>query len=219
MFFDPREVGMKPPPFKHTVYNALVVPRPIGWISTHDADGVVNLAPFSFFNALSADPPCVMFCPNGRKPGTEEIKDTLTNVETTKEFVYSMCTYELREPMVATAVHEAAGVDEMAKAGLEAAPCEKAKPPRVAASPIALECTYMQTVQLPDARDGSRQNMVIGQVVGIHIDESVITDGIIDVRKVEPLARLGYLDYARIVPENIFSLSPPGGDDRYEKKG
>ena len=219
MFFDPREVGMKPPPFKHTVYNALVVPRPIGWISTLDADGDANLAPFSFFNALSADPPCVMFCPNGRKPGTEEIKDTLANVETTKEFVYSMCTYELREPMVATAVHEAAGVDEMAKAGLEAALCEKVKPPRVAASPIALECTYMQTVHLPDARDSSRQNMVIGQVVGIHIDESVITDGIIDVRKVEPLARLGYLDYARIVPENVFSLSPPGGDDRYEKKG
>ena len=219
MFFDPREVGMKPPPFKHTVYTALVVPRPIGWISTLDADGDANLAPFSFFNALSADPPCVMFCPNGRKPGTEEIKDTLANVETTKEFVYSMCTYELREPMVATAVHEAAGVDEMAKVGLEAASCEKVKPPRVAASPIALECTYMQTVLLPDARDGSRQNMVIGQVVGIHIDESVITDGIIDVRKVEPLARLGYLDYARIVPENVFSLSPPGGDDRYEKKG
>ena len=116
MFFDPGEVGMKPPPFKHTVYNALVVPRPIGWISTLAADGVANLAPFSFFNALSADPPCVMFCPNGREPGTEEIKDTLANVEKTKEFVYSMCTYELREPMVATAVHEAAGVDEMAKA-------------------------------------------------------------------------------------------------------
>ena len=76
----------------------------------------------------------------------------------------------------------------------------------------------MQTVHLPDARDGSRQNMVIGQVVGIHVDESVITDGIIDVRKVEPLARLGYLDYARIVPENVFSFSPPGGGHRYEKK-
>ena len=167
MFFDPREVGMKPPPFKHTVYNALVVPRPIGWISTLDADGDANLAPFSFFNALSADPPCVMFCPNGRKPGTEEIKDTLANVETTKEFVYSMCTYELREPMVATAVHEAAGVDEMAKAGLEAAPCEKVKPPRVAPR----RRTYMQTVHLPDDRPGSRRH---------HRR-----------RKVEPLARLG----------------------------
>ena len=158
-----------------------------------------------------------MFCPNGRKPGTEEIKDTLANVEKTKEFVYSMCTYELREPMVATAVHEPANVDELTEAGLEAAPCEKVKPPRVMESPIALECTYMQTVHLPNARDGSRQNVVIGQVVGIHIDESVITDGIVDVKKVNPLARLGYLQYAQITAENVFDLSPPGGDHRYKK--
>ena len=218
MFFDPAEVGMKPPPFKHTVYNALVVPRPIGWISTVDEEGIINLAPFSFFNSLSADPPCVMFCPNGRKPGTEEIKDTLANVEKTKEFVYSMCTYELRGPMVSTAVHEPANVDELAEAGLEAAPCERVRPPRVKESPIALECTYMQTVNLPNARDGSRQNVVIGQVVGIHIDESVITDGIVDVKKVNPLARLGYLQYAQITAENVFDLSPPGGDHRYKKK-
>ena len=86
------------------------------------------------------------------------------------------------------------------------------------ASPIALECTYLQTVHLPNARDGSRQNVIIGQVVGIHIDESVITDGIVDIRKCEPLARLGYLQYARITPDNVFDLSPPGGDHRYEKK-
>ena len=218
MFFDPREVGMKPPPFQHSVYNALVVPRPIGWISTIDRNGVVNLAPYSFFNSLSGNPPCVMFCPNGQKPGTKEIKDTLSNVESTKEFVYSMCTYDLREPMVTSALHEPAHVNEMEKAGLEAAPCENVSPPRVKASPIALECKYMQTVRLPDAGDGSRQNLVIGRVVGIHVDKNVITDGIIDIRKVEPLARLGYLDYARILPENIFSLSPPGGDHRYQKK-
>ena len=217
MFFDPRNVGMKPPPFKHTVYNALVVPRPIGWISTLSADGVINLAPFSFFNSLSADPPCVMFCPNGFKPGTTELKDTLVNVEATKEFVYSMCTYALREAMVSTAVHEPASVDEMAKAGLEAAPCQHVKPPRVKNSPIALECRYMQTVHLPGPANGARNNLIIGEVVGIHVDESVIVDGIIDVRKVEPLARLGYLDYARIVPENVFSMSPPGGDHRYGK--
>ena len=120
--------------------------------------------------------------------------------------------------MVATAVHEPANVDELAEAGLEAAPCERVKPPRVKESPIALECTYMQTVHLPNARDGSRQNVVIGQVVGIHIDESVITDGIVDVKKVNPLARLGYLQYAQITAENVFDLSPPGGDHRYQKK-
>lgn len=218
MFFDPAETGMKPAPFKHTVYNALVVPRPIGWISTLDAAGVVNLAPFSFFNSLSADPPCVMFCPNGVKPGTDEPKDTLVNVEATGEFVYSMCTYDLREPMIRTAVHEPAGLDEMAAAGLEPAPCRNVRPPRVKASPIALECKYLQTVKLPGATDNRRANLVIGQVVGVHVDESVIVDGIIDVRKVSPLARLGYLQYARIAPENVFSLSPPGGDERYEKR-
>lgn len=218
MFFDPAEVGLKPPPFKHTVYNALVVPRPIGWISTVSADGLVNLAPFSFFNSLSADPPCVMFCPNGFKPGSREPKDTLTNVEATREFVFSMCTYDLREQMVATAVHEPSGIDEMAKAGLAPAPCEKVRPPRVAVSPIALECRYLQTVHLPATADGSPSNLVIGQVVGIHVAEEVIVDGIIDVRLVDPLARLGYLQYARITPENVFSMSPPGGDHRYERK-
>ncbi|MBT7233703.1 MAG: flavin reductase family protein, partial [Rhodospirillaceae bacterium] len=76
MFFDPRSEGMKPEPFAHSVYNAIVVPRPIGWISTMDIGGVVNLAPFSFFNALTGDPPCVMYCPNGFKPGTKEVKDS-----------------------------------------------------------------------------------------------------------------------------------------------
>ena len=93
MFFNPLEVGMKPPPFKHTVYNALVVPRPIGWISTMSKDGVVNLAPFSFFNALSGDPPCVMYCPNAVKPDTGEKKDSYQNAQDTGEFVFNMCTW------------------------------------------------------------------------------------------------------------------------------
>ena len=218
MFFDPAAVGMKPPPFKHTVYNALVVPRPIGWISTVSPEGVINLAPFSFFNSLSADPPCVMFCPNGVKPGTSERKDSLTNVEATGEFVYNMCTTELGEAMVRTAVHEPASVDEMAAAGLTAVACEKVRPPRVGESPIALECKYLQTVTLPKPARGEQSQMVIGQVVGIHIAEEMIVDGIIDVRKVRPLARLGYLEYASIEPENVFTLRPPGGDHRFDKK-
>ncbi len=218
MYFDPAEVGMKPAPFKHTVYNALVVPRPIGWISTMSSEGVVNLAPFSFFNSLSADPPCVMFCPNGVKPGTTERKDSLVNAETTGEFVYNMCTTELGEAMVRTAVHEPASIDEMAAAGLEAAPCEKVRAPRIKASPIALECKYLQTVTLPKPAHGAQSQMVIGQVVGIHVADAMIVDGIIDVRKVRPLARLGYLDYASIEPENVFSLRPPGGDHRFDRK-
>ncbi|MBO21085.1 MAG: flavin reductase [Rhodospirillaceae bacterium] len=208
MFFNPLEVGMKPDPFKYTVYNALVVPRPIGWISTLSPDGVVNLAPFSFFNALSGDPPCVMYCPNAVKPGTEEKKDSYTNVRDTGEFVFNMCTWGLRNEMVATAEHSPRDADEMAAAGLETAPCINVKPPRVKASPVALECKHLQTIDLPPGKT-SQSHMVIGQVVGIHIDDSVITDGIVDVHKMELIARLGYLDYAKIEAENIISLKRP----------
>ena len=206
MFFETKD-GLKPQPFTHTVYNALVVPRPIGWISSMNQDGVINLAPYSFFNSVTGDPPCVMYCPNGWKPGTQEPKDSLTNVEQTGEFVFNMCTYDLRHQMNATAAHVPSSVDEMAQAGLEAAACELVKPPRVKASPIVLECRYLQTVKLPESRQGRPNNIVIGQVIGIHVADEVITDGIIDVKKVNPLARLGYLDYATI--DNIFSLERP----------
>ncbi|MGY8955768.1 MAG: flavin reductase family protein [Alphaproteobacteria bacterium] len=208
MFFNPLEVGMKPPPFKHTVYNALVVPRPIGWISTMNTEGVVNLAPFSFFNALSGDPPCVMYCPNAVKPGTEEKKDSYQNVQDTGEFVFNMCTWDLRHEMIATAEHAPSSVDEMAKAGLEAAECHNVRPPRVKASPVALECKHLQTIDLPPGRN-SQSHMVIGEVVGIHIDDDVITDGIVDVHKMNLIARLGYLDYAKIESENIIALKRP----------
>jgi flavin reductase (DIM6/NTAB) family NADH-FMN oxidoreductase RutF len=206
MFFETKS-GLKPPPFTHTIYNALVVPRPIGWISTMSPEGVVNLAPFSFFNSLSGDPPCVMYCPNGWKKGTHEAKDSLSNVEATGEFVFNMCTYDLREQMNATAAHVPSSVDEMAAAGLEAAPCKLVKPPRVLASPIALECLYMQTVKLPESSTGSPNHVVIGHVVGIHVADDVISDGIIDIHKLKPLARLGYLDYATI--DNVFAINRP----------
>ena len=206
MFFE-TQYGLKPEPFTHSVYNALVIPRPIGWISSISLDGVINLAPYSFFNAATGDPPCVMYCANGWKPGTKEPKDSLTNVEATGEFVFNMCTYELREQMNATAAHVPASVDEMAEAGLEAAPCMLVKPPRVKASPLALECRYLQTVHLPPSQTGRPNNIVIGQVIGIHVADEVITDGMIDPRKINPLARLGYLDYATLGP--IFSMQRP----------
>lgn len=206
MFFEPKD-GLRPPPFKHSIYNALVVPRPIGWISSMSQDGVINLAPYSFFNSVTGDPPCVMYCPNGWKLGTKEPKDSLTNVEKTGEFVFNMCTYDLRHQMNATAEHVPSSVDEMKKAGLEAASCNLVKPPRVKASPIALECKYLQTVKLPESSQGRPNNVVIGQVIGIHVADEVITDGIIDVNKVNPLARLGYLDYATI--GSVFALERP----------
>lgn len=198
---------MRPAPFKHSIYTAIVVPRPIGWISTISLSGDINLAPYSFFNALTGDPPCVMYCPNGWKPGTHEAKDSLTNAEETGEFVFNMCTYDLRDQMNLTAAHVPSTVDEMAEAGLEAVACELVKPPRVKASPIALECKYLQTVHLPSAENGRPNNVVMGQVIGIHVANEVISDGLIDIRKINPLARLGYLDYGTI--ENIFALERP----------
>jgi len=120
-----------------------------------------------------------------------------------------MCTFDLLDPMNATSAHVPASVDEMAAAGLDAIACEQVKPPRVGNSPIALECKVLQITDLPASRTGVPNTTVIGQVVGIHIDDDVIVDGMVDARKLKPLARLGYLDYAVITPESIFSVPRP----------
>lgn len=209
MFFEPQKVGMRPPPFTHSVFTSLVVPRPIGWISTISTDGVINLAPYSFFNALTTDPPLVMYCPGGFKSGTEEPKDSLVNAQETGEFVFNLCSEELAEPMNLTSAHVPASIDEMVEAGLEAAPSVLVKAPRVAAAPVALECLVEQIVELPAQQRGGPNHAVIGRVVGIHIDDEVIVDGAIDVRRVRPLARLGYMEYATIDPGRIFVMNRP----------
>jgi flavin reductase (DIM6/NTAB) family NADH-FMN oxidoreductase RutF len=206
MHFCPREYpGMKPPGFRYSLYNALVVPRPIGWISTVSADGVVNLAPFSFSNMVAGDPPAFMYCANGahREGGP---KDSLANVGEVPEFVFNLCSYALREQMNATSATSPRSVDEMAAAGLKAAPAVRVRPPRVAASPIALECEVFQVVPLPSS-EATLNTMVIGRVVEVHIDDSVVVDGVVDVRRIRPLARLGYQDYAAI--DDPFPLIRP----------
>lgn len=209
MYFEPERDGMRPAPLTHSVGTALVVPRPIGWISTLDEDGVVNLAPFSFFNMVSGDPPCVMYCPNGIKSGTDGPKDSLLNVEATGEFVFNLCTDDLKEQMNLTAAHLPRSVDEMAEAGLEAASCNRVKPPRVKASPVALECVHLQTIELPSSASGAPNHLVVGQVVGVHIDDDVIVDGRVDIGRLRPLARLGYLDYATIEAGAVFAMWRP----------
>ena len=209
MFFDPRIDGMKPAPFNHSIFTSLVVPRPIGWISTIDIDGIAHLAPFSYFNAIAADPPCLMYCPNGPKKGTTEPKDSLSNAEMTKEFVFNLCSHDLREKLNKTARHEPRGEDEMEKAGLAPAPSVNVKPPRVADAPISLECKYLRTVRLPQSSSGSENNMVLGQVIGIHVRDEVITKGTIDISKIRPIARLGGLDYSVLEPENVFTMERP----------
>lgn len=205
MFIDPA-VNMKPDPLRYSPFKALIVPRPIGWISTISATGVVNLAPFSFFNGVTDDPPCVMYCPNGGHPDGGP-KDSLKNVQETGEFVFNLCNWDLREKMNETAAHMPRDVDEMAAAGLEAAPSNLVAPPRVAASPAAFECRYVQTVDLPASRSGRESHVVIGEVIGIHIDDSVIVDGIVDIGLLRPVARLGYMDYA-VVNEGFTMMRP-----------
>lgn len=196
MFYDAVENshGLRHDPFK-----ALVVPRPIGWISSLSADGVANLAPYSFFNAVSNRPNIVMFSSGGRK-------DSAANIEATGEFVCNMATWDLREAMNQSSAIVDRDIDEFELAGLEKVPSRLVKPPRVASSPVAFECTYLQTVELPPS--GGVPNLVVfGQVIGIHIDDDVIADGMVDVTKFKPIARLGYNDYA--VVEKLFTMERP----------
>jgi len=198
MFYDAvaNTHGLKWDPFK-----ALVTPRPIGWISTLGKNGVVNLAPYSFFNAVSTDPHFVMFSSGGRK-------DSQRNAEETGEFVCSLATYDLREAMNRTSQHVGPEVDEMALAGLTPAPSKLVAPPRVAESPVAFECRYWRTIDLPGPNGGPGTHaIVLGQVVGVHIDDAVIVGDKVDVTKVKPIARLGYGDYAVI--DEVFELSRP----------
>jgi flavin reductase (DIM6/NTAB) family NADH-FMN oxidoreductase RutF len=206
MFYDTRtgKHGLPRDPFK-----ACVVPRPIGWITTVNEAGVVNLAPYSFFNAVGGEPPCVVFAPGGRKADgpPDGSKDSLANAERTGEFVCNVATWDLREQMNLTSAAAPAGVDEAEIAGLQMVPSELVKPPRVKASPIHLECRYLQTVDLPCDTPGTRSAVVFGQVIGVHIDESVLTDGLVDIAKLKPIARLGYMDYC--VVEEVFAMPRP----------
>jgi len=183
-------------------FNALIAPRPIGWISTLGKNGVVNLAPYSFFNAVSEDPHFVMFASGGRK-------DSQRNAEETGEFVCSLATYALCEAMRRTSAPVGPDVDEMRLAGLTPAPSRLVKPPRVAESPVAFECRYWRTIELPGRNGGQSENaIVLGQVVGVHIADEAIVEGRVDVTRLKPIARLGYGDYAVI--EEVFTL-PRGG--------
>ncbi|MDZ4791317.1 MAG: flavin reductase family protein [Hyphomicrobiales bacterium] len=183
---------------RHDPFKALVAPRPIGWISTLSRTGTVNLAPYSFFNAVGTDPHYVMFASGGRK-------DSQRNAEETGEFVCSLATYDLRREVHQTGAAVPPDVDEMQLVGLTPAASAFVKPPRVKESPVALECRYHYTVQLP-GRDGGPgdYSMVIGLVVGVYIADEVISGGIVDIRKLRPLARLGYADYS--VVDDVFVM-------------
>lgn len=188
----------------------LTVPRPIAWVSTVSAAGERNLAPYSFFNAVSYTPPQVIFSGGpgaGKKAHAAPRKDSVTNIEATGEFVHSVATWDLREAMNRSSIESPPDHDEFAYAGLTKEPAELVKPPRVAESPIHLECKYLQSVRLKELDDYHPNIMIVAEVVGIHIDESVLTDGLIDPRKLKAIARLGYMDYALV--DDFFTMRRP----------
>ena len=197
----------KPHGLPHNPFKSCVVPRPIGWISSISASGHVNLAPYSFFNGVSGEPPMVMFGANGNTD--ERTKDSLANVEETGEFVCNMATWDLRDQMNASSASVDADVDEFDLAGLETQPSQLVKPPRVKAAPIHMECVYFKTLDLPSDHPGVRNALVTGRVVGIHINDEFLVDGIIDIERIMPLARMGYKDYTRV--EKIFAMERPKG--------
>jgi flavin reductase (DIM6/NTAB) family NADH-FMN oxidoreductase RutF len=196
MFYDAlkRDHGFKVDPLK-----SLIVPRPIGWISTVDPEGKINLAPYSFYNAVSEFPPMVYFAITGTY-GDSPTKHSRMNAELTGEFVVNMVSARLKEKMNVTTAMFAYGVDEMREAGLTPAPCRYVKAPRVAESPMALECKHWKTIELPvePGRESTPGSMVIGRVVGVHIDESILKDGRVDVAAFRPVARLGYSEYTTV---------------------
>ena len=203
MFYDPdikKDHGLPHDPFK-----ALVTPRPIGWISTLDTKGNVNLAPYSFFNAVCYNPCIVMFSSSGLPDDPQ--KHPWRNAEETGEFVCNIVSQDLAEQMNTTAAHVGRGVDEMKLAGLTPEPSQKVKPPRVKEAPAHLECEYLKTVTFESNQQHHTHGVVFGHVVGIHIRDDVIVDGLVDVLKFRPVARLGYMDYA--VVDNVFSMDRP----------
>ncbi|CAN5367009.1 flavin reductase family protein [soil metagenome] len=188
--------GLPIDPFK-----AIVVPRPIGWISSVSKSGIPNLAPYSFFNAISEDPHYIVFGSSGHK-------DSLSNIEATGEFAANLATYELRDAVNLSSARVAPDVDEFKLAGVTAAPCKFIAVPRVAESPCALECRLFQIVPLTDDHGDVNNWAIFGRVIGVHIDERFIKDGRLDSAAMRPIARLGYSDYATV--ESIWRMKRPG---------
>ncbi len=197
MFYQPEKESHGLP---HSPLKACVAPRPIGWISSLDADGKANLAPYSFFQMLNDRPPVVIFSSIGKK-------DSQNNVEVSGEFVYSMVPKSLTDAMNATSINAPSHIDEFEFAGLTKAASNLVSAPRVAESPIAFECKVHQILDVPNSHPGMKVTAIIGLVVGVHIDDDVLVDGIIDTNKIQPLARLGYMEYA--AAENVFTLNRP----------
>ena len=200
MFYRPEDGHGLP----HNPFNAIVTPRPIGWISTRGADGQDNLAPYSFFNAVAYEPPQVMFASTSAKPDRDGTKDSVANIRDTKVFCVNVVEYTQRDVMNTTSGPWPRETDEFDEAGVERTDCETIACSRVANAPASLECKLTQIVQLP----GAANFVVFGEVIGVHMRDDCLVDGTFDVTRFQPLTRLGYRDYSRIT--EVFSLKRPG---------
>jgi flavin reductase (DIM6/NTAB) family NADH-FMN oxidoreductase RutF len=208
MHYDPR-AGRPPLPFDP--FKSCTIPRPIGWISTVSTTGIANLAPFSQWQNLTYDPPMVMFASNQSPQGQR--KDTVVNAESTGYFVWNMATWDLREAVNISAADFPPDVDEFDKAGVTKAACIEAPGPRVAESPVHMECKYHSTTRLPGRGAMGSVDIVFGEVVRIHIrDDVVLPSGKLDIPKIAPIARLGYYDYC--VVRETFEMVIPAIDPR-----
>ncbi len=211
MFYetDKNDHGLRYNPFK-----SICVPRPIAWISSLSKTGVLNIAPFSQFTNVSYDPPMVVFSSSDRGNGNQ--KDTVQNILDTKEFVVNMATWELRDEVEITGQDVNPEVDEAKLAGLEMTPSQLVKPPRIARSPIQMECVFYSSMTVPGKK--GPHHLMVGRVIGVHIKDEVIgADGKLDILKIRPLARLGYLDYTSV--ESLFTMLPKGPEAEAAARG
>ena len=196
-FYEPRHGhGLR-----HDPFNAIVAPRPIGWISTVDNKGIANLAPYSFFNAFNYSPPIIGFSTIGWK-------DSVANVEATGEFCWSLATKALAREMNLTCAPAPPEVDEFEISGLTRAPSRLVSPPRVLESPVNFECRLTQLIQLRDAAGADLPTwLILGEVVAVHIDKLYVEGGVYETAIARPILRAGRLgDYAEITPEAMFEM-------------
>jgi flavin reductase (DIM6/NTAB) family NADH-FMN oxidoreductase RutF len=189
---------------RHDPFNAIVAPRPIGWISSRGANGNVNLAPYSFFNGFCYVPPIIGF-------SSTSWKDSVANIEETREFVWNLATMDLARQMNATAAHVARGVSEFEIARLTPAPGKLVNVPRVAESPVSFECRLTQIIRLQGANGEKAQAwLTLGEVVAVHIDKAMIKDGVYQTALARPIVRAGRKgDYFEIRPEAMFEMVRP----------
>jgi flavin reductase (DIM6/NTAB) family NADH-FMN oxidoreductase RutF len=189
---------------RHDPFYAIIAPRPIGWISSRDAKGNVNLAPYSFFNAFSSRPPIIGFA-------SSSWKDSAANVQETGEFVWNLATMDLAMQMNATSAHVPRDVSEFTISGLTAIAGRIVNVPRVAESPVAFECKLTQTIRLQGANGNEIEGwLTLGEVVAVHIDKAMIKDGVYQTALARPIARAGRRgDYFEIRPDAMFEMIRP----------